>query len=733
MIISDGARAQDWKPGPAPIATKWISEVSADHPLPEYPRPQMTRSEWFNLNGLWDYALTDATDAGRPAAYTGKILVPFPYESSLSGISGQSIPKQRLWYHRTFILPGGWTGQHVLLHFGAVNWESTVLVNNKEIGSHRGGYTGFDFDITDALKPGVNDLVVSAQNPLRVDVADAQVIGKQREKAESIFYTSSTGIWQTVWLEPVPVSHIVGLKLVPDVDAGVLHVTVETGEKAQVEITVNDGATVVAQIKGDAGKTVDVPIANPHLWSPTDPHLYDLNVSLMQSGKMVDSVGSYFGMRKISLGKDEKGRTRIFLNNKFLLEIGLLDQGFWPEGIYTAPTDDALKYDMETVKKMNFNLIRKHAKVEPPRWYYWADKLGLLVWQDMPQAFGAAPDGTTLSEVAKEEWLSEWQAEIDELFNFPSIIVWTTFNEGWGQHDTEAIVAFTQKIDPTRLVNAASGWVDKKVGDIKDTHAYPGPWSGTPEVNRAAVNGEFGGVTRSIPEHRWTTDTFGYGTVLQKEWLATKRYEGLLRTAYKLSDERGTSAFVYTQMTDVEEEINGLMTYDRKVIKLNPDVVATANLGQFPPLPPDPDPDLVPNSEDEPTDWNITTNPPAEGWQAPGFDDSQWKKKPAPFGHGIGGVRTDWRTPDIWIRRKFILPATIPDKLVFTIEHDEDVDIYLNGIQAAKAAGYVDTYITLPVNEAGRNALHAGENTLAAHVHQTTGGQVIDIGIIKMP
>ncbi len=725
------APAQAWKPGPAPLATKWVSEVSPEHPLPEYPRPQMTRPDWLNLNGLWDYALTDAA-AGPPAWYTGKILVPYPYESSLSGISGKSIPRQRLWYRRTFTVPEAWAGRRILLHFGAVNWESAVLVNGRVVGGHRGGYTGFEFDVSDALKPGANELAVSAANPLRVDTADAQVLGKQRDHSFSIFYTSSTGIWQTVWLEPVPQVHITGLKLVPDIDAKVLHITVHASGPVQVSVAARDGGAAVAEAKGDAGSGIDLPIAHPRLWSPGDPHLYDLEVIVSQAGKTVDTVASYFGMRKVSLGKDEKGRTRVFLNNQFLLEIGLLDQGFWPEGIYTAPTDDALKYDMEAAKKMNFNLIRKHAKVEPQRWYYWADKLGMLVWQDMPQAFSGR-DSAPMSEGAAAQWLTEWKAEIAEFGNFPSIIVWTCFNEGWGQHDTEAIAALTHTLDPTRLVNSASGWTDKNVGDLKDIHAYPGPYSTSPEPARAAVNGEFGGVTESVPGHRWTPDTFGYGAVLHKERVATKHYQELLRDAYKLTGEKGTSAFVYTQITDIEEEINGLMTYDRKVFKLDPDIVAAANLGSFPELPPDPHPDLVPTAEDEPVNWRYSTDKPAPGWQAAEFDDSTWKTAPAPFGHKVRGVRTQWTTADIWLRRKFTLPAEIPEKLAFLVEHDEDVEIYLNGAPAGGAPGFTGSYVTLAVNDAGRAALHAGENTLAVHVHQTTGGQVIDLGMVKAP
>jgi hypothetical protein len=370
-----------------------------------------------------------------------------------------------------------------------------------------------------------------------------------------------------------------------------------------------------------------------------------------------------------------------------------------------------------------------HAKVEPPRWYYWTDKLGMLVWQDMPQAFGGKPP-EPLSDSAKQQWLAEWEAEIAEFIDTPSIIVWTTFNEGWGQHDTEEIVALTKKLDPSRLVDDASGWNDKKVGDIADTHDYPGPGSGPPEPDRAAVNGEFGGVTEAIAGHRWEQGrTMGYGAVLQSKWLATKRYLNLLEAAHRLSEDRGTSAFVYTQLTDVEQEINGILTYDRAEVKFDPAVLTAANRGEPVQMPPNPHPGLVPNAQDDPVEWRYTTEKPADGWEKPAFDDSQWLTGPAPFGHGVAGVRTQWTTGDIWIRRHIGLPPQIPARLDFTVFHDEDIEIYLDGVLAASAPGYTKGYVSLPVNDAARAALHPGDNTIAAHVHQTVGGQGVDIGI----
>jgi len=461
--------------------------------------------------------------------------------------------------------------------------------------------------------------------------------------------------------------------------------------------------------------------------SPDDPHLYGLRVAL--TGKSSDSVDSYFAMRKISLGKDELGRARILLNNHFVFQVGALDQGYWPDGIYTAPTDDALRFDIATAKDVGFNLLRKHAKVEPDRWYYWTDKLGMLVWQDMPQCFGAR-DGS-LTDAVESQWLTEWTRILAARENHPSIIVWTTFNEGWGQHDTESIVNFTKQFDPSRLVNDASGWTDKGVGDIRDTHAYPGPWCEIPDGIRASVNGEFGGVTMRVPGHMWTTKVFGYGSTLRSGWKVTQKYQELLKKVYDLRDARGASAVVYTQLTDVEDESNGVLTYDREVIKPITDIIKAANQGRFPPLPPrPPSTDLAPTSEDEPKTWSFTITKPADDWLKINFDASAWKTGPAPFGHDYA-VNTPWTdTPgDIWLRRIVNLPAKIPADLIVLAQHDEDVEVYINGMLAASATGYTADYAALPMSAAARAALKPGPNLIAVHCHQTIGGQVIDVGI----
>jgi beta-galactosidase/beta-glucuronidase len=571
------AANQGWRVAPVQLKTRWARDVNPAAPLPAYPRPQMSRSRWLNLNGLWQYTTT-APDAAPPANYPAhRILVPFAYESSLSGMGGASIPDQRLWYRRSFTVPAAWQGQHVLLHLDAVNWDSSVFVNGHAVGTHRGGYTGFSFDITDQLQPGENELEVSAWNPLRANQPDAQVLGKQRMHPGGIFYTAATGIWQTVWLEPVAAVHITALRMTPDIDHQILRLTVSASADAQYRATAFDGGHAIAIGTGTAGRELDLAIPHPHLWSPDDPHLYTLKVTLVGAGASPDAVASYFAMRKISLGRDAQGQMRMLLNNHFVFEMGTLDQGYWPAGVYTAPTDAALRYDIAITKQLGFNLIRKHAKVEPPRWYYWADKLGILVWQDMPQMFLAK--GQTLTPAASAEFEKEWRAEIAEFYNHPSIIVWTTFNEGWGQHDTAALVALTKQLDPSRLVNDASGWTDMGVGDLQDTHAYPGPGDKPPATDRATVDGEFGGVTMAVPGHMWTTQKLkGYGAVLHDSRLVTSRYQDLLKKIAALRTSDNLSAAVYTQITDVEQEINGLLTYDRAVIKPNLAAIRAANL-----------------------------------------------------------------------------------------------------------------------------------------------------------
>ncbi len=701
----------------------------------------MVRSAWQSLNGPWDYASSGADDTRLPAAFVGKILVPYPFESALSGVRLPSPTNQRLWYHRTFRVPPDWLDrqQRVLLHFGAVNWECSVALNGHELGSHTGGYDAFEFDATESLKPGENDLTVDVRNPLTSDTPDAQILGKQRAHPVSVLYTASTGIWQSVWLEPVPAVHINFVKTISDIDAGVLHIFVNTdGIDTSVEIKLSDGANVIGTVSGKSNADTPLAIPNPHLWSPEDPHLYSLTVRLSAAG--TDAVETYTAMRKISLGKDRLGRTCVLLNNKPVFQVGTLDQGYWPDGLYTAPTDEALKYDIVVAKQLGFNLLRKHAKVEPDRWYYWTDKLGMLVWQDMPQAFG-----DRFTDQTKRQWLTELTRMIATRANHPSIVMWTLFNEGWGQHDTAAITAMATQLDPTRLINSASGGynqiVDGKMsrfrlptppglGDINDTHTYPEPSTEKQDPTRALVCGEFGGVSLRLRGHLWTQGNFGYGKRVSNGWQLTQRYQDLLKDAYRLRDD-GACAVVYTQIADVEEETNGLLTYDRALIKPIAEIVTAANHGNFPTLPAKPiDPAIVPTSEAAPQTWSYTTTQPDDRWSRVHFDAAGWKTGAAPFGKGYT-ANTDWHTDDIWMQRRVTLPATIPAKLKLLVQHDEDVQVFINGVLAADATGYTGDYAELPVSDAARAAIKPGDNVIAVHCDQTVGGQVVDVGLAE--
>jgi hypothetical protein len=439
-------------------------------------------------------------------------------------------------------------------------------------------------------------------------------------------------------------------------------------------------------------------------------------------------------MRKIEVGKDGGGATRLLLNGKFVFQVGPLDQGFWPDGLYTAPTDEALKYDIEITKKLGFNMTRKHVKVEPARWYYWCDKLGLLVWQDMPSGDKSIAPGKpdlVRSPASAKQYEVELKAMIDGLHNHPCIVMWVVFNEGWGQFDTARITKWTKEYDPTRLVNCASGWNDRKVGDVYDVHVYPGPGAPPPEEKRASVLGEFGGLGLGVDGHTWAKKTWGYRGTSSKADL-TRKYEILLRGAYRLKDERALSAAVYTQITDVETEANGLLTYDRAVMKVDLDRVAAANKGDFSRAPERVV--VVPTSQEKAQTWRYTTEKPAGDWFKPDYDAAGWKEGPGGFGtRGTPGavVRTEWNTADIWLRREFTLPGS--GDLYLSLHHDEDAEVYLNGVLAAKVQGFVTGYEDVAINEAALKALKpGGKNVIAIHCHQTTGGQYIDAGLIEL-
>jgi hypothetical protein len=702
--------------------------------LPEYPRPQLRRETWLNLNGIWqlDFAAADeAPPFGKTLSQ--RILVPFPVESALSGVMKHA---DRLWYRRTFRVPAAWRKQRTLLHFGAVDWEAKVYVNRKPVGNHRGGYDPFTFDITDALTDeGDQELVVGVFDPTS---DGTQPRGKQVKKPGGIYYTPITGIWQTVWLEPVPADHIERLKIVPDVDAGKVRITVVTaGNTAGQAVAVAArGNKADYKVTGKPGEAIELKLADPQLWSPESPFLYDLDVRLVQGGKEVDAVQSYFGFRKVEVGKpDPKGPPRILLNGKPIFQVGLLDQGYWPDGLYTAPTDEALKYDIEISKKLGFNLARKHVKVEPARWYYWCDRLGLLVWQDMPSGDrSVAPDKPDLvrTKESAEQFERELERMMDSLHNHPCIITWVVFNEGWGQYDTNRMADLAKKRDPTRLIDSASGWNDRSGGDVHDIHRYPNPGAPPADGKRAGVLGEFGGLGLGVDGHTWAKKTWGYQGMRSQSEL-TRKYERLLDSAWKLRDEQGLCAVVYTQLTDVETEANGLLTYDRAVIKVDIERVAAVNRGDRSRIPHPVV--LVPDSRTKGQVWRYTTEKPAGDWFSPEFKEEGWSKGEGGFGtKGTPGavVRTEWKTADIWIRRNFDLAAEPRGDLYLSLHHDEDAEIYINGVLAGKVSGFITDYEEIPLSPAARKALRAGKNVLAVHCHQTTGGQYIDVGLVTL-
>jgi len=591
LVLCGSCTAQGgYKPADGPLLTRWAKDVSAENALPEYPRPQMVRTEWLNLNGLWDYAIKPKDQAALAREeFDGQILVPYPVESALSGVMKPVGPDNRLWYRRTFEIPKKWKDKRVLLHFGAVDWDATVWVNGKKLGNHRGGYDPFSFDITDALtKSGKQEIVLSVWDPTDTGT---QPRGKQVRKPGGIWYTAVTGIWQTVWLEPVPKTYVESLSIVPDIDKGEVQITANVvGDSAGTGLAAKvAGKGFAGAAASSAGNKLTIKIPDARLWSPEAPYLYDATVSVGSDDEPIDSVKSYFGMRKISLGKDDGGILRLCLNNKPLFQYGPLDQGWWPDGLYTAPTDEALRYDIEVLKKLGCNMLRKHVKIEPDRLYYWCDKLGLMVWQDMPSGdkyIGGNDPDIQRSPESAAQFEAELKAMISTFYNHPCIIMWVPYNEGWGQWDTPRIVNLIKELDSTRLVNNASGWSDRGVGDVHDVHSYPGPAAPPVEDKRAAVLGEFGGLGLPVEGHTWQAEkNWGYRSYTNANEL-TDAYAALIKKLHPLTGAPGLAAAVYTQTTDVEVEVNGLMTYDRAMIKMDAERVAAANKALYmPPAP----------------------------------------------------------------------------------------------------------------------------------------------------
>lgn len=576
MLFSSTAFAQ-YAPAGDRIMTEWASQVSPDNALPEYPRPMMVRADWQNLNGLWQYAITPKGEKA-PMNYDGDILVPFCIESALSGVQKEVGADNALWYSKSFSVPSKWKNGRVLLHFGAVDWMTDVWVNGVKVGSHTGGYAPFSFDITQALQPKDNQIVMRVWDP-----TDGSYIprGKQVRKPNGIWYTSVTGIWQTVWLESVPEDYIQDIVSTPDLDKATVKVDIDFTNPTKNDLYLVEvlyEGKVVAEGKSINGQAVEVNMPEDFLlWTPDHPFLYDLNVKVFRNGKILDKVQSYFAMRSFDTQRDSNGIVRLMLNGKPIFQYGPLDQGWWPDGLYTAPTDEALAFDIQKTKDFGYNMIRKHVKVEPARWYYHCDRLGMIVWQDMPSGgrgpgwhtteYYQGPESLRTSE-SEECYKKEWAEIITALKSVPCIGVWVPFNESWGQFKTMEIVEMTEKLDPTRLVNPASGGNFYLTGDILDLHHYPDPKMVLYDPTRATVLGEYGGIGRKVEGHTWVKDQ-GWGYVeFDSEEKVTDTYVEYANTLFNMISQ-GFSAAVYTQTTDVEVELNGLMTYDRKVIKLD--------------------------------------------------------------------------------------------------------------------------------------------------------------------
>lgn len=752
-VISFGASAAGWAPAEGPLATRWTKDVTPKNALPEYPRPQMTRSDWMNLNGLWEYAIQKIEDP-RPASFDGEILVPYPVESALSGVMKQVDDTHLLWYRREFSIPKSWAGRRVLLHFGAVDWEAQVWVNGKLMADHMGGYDPFTCDITEALrKSGNQEITVRVFDPTD---KGPQPRGKQVLSPEGIYYTPTTGIWRTVWIEPVPETYISNLKITPDVDRRSVDVIVNSFQKnvsAHVELSAPSGGALKLAASGGLGKAIRIifPKKTPmNLWSPNNPFLYDLRIKLMMGGKVVDTVRSYVGMRKISIAKDAGGTPRIFLNNAPLFMHGVLDQGFWPDGLYTAPTDAALRFDIESILSLGFNMARKHVKVEPDRWYYWCDRLGLIVWQDMPSGDAYPPNGAKEIQRTDESagyYNHELRAMIDSLYNHPSVVMWIPFNESWGQFDTVRVTDWVKMYDPSRLVDNASGWNDMGRGDVHDIHSYPEPNAPPIETHRAAVVGEYGGLGFTVGGHNWREGmariegknpesgrNWGYRDFKESEPLL-RQYKSLMTLLERLIRWKGLSAAVYTQITDVEIEVNGLFSYDRDVLKYNRARIKEANnrlYGMIAKGQNERALTVIPTAQEDAGEWRFSVRRPEDNWAAAGFSDTDWRSGKGGFGMmGVNNriIGSQWSTKQIWLRRAFDVDRNDCREPLLSVYHDGDYEAFINGVPAVSAKGSVNAYELIDIDPRAAAAIHSGKNVLAVTCRSAGGNAYIDAGL----
>lgn len=741
LILSVVVQAQKNEVLKYSMKTRWSDQMDKSNPWPEYPRPQLSRDTyWQSLNGKWEYAIAKKGKS-QPKKFDGNILVPFAVESELSGVKKLVGQEHYLWYRRLFDAADLAADERLILHFGAVDWEAVVYLNGEEVGSHRGGYDAFEFDLTDHLRDGQQELVIRVWDP---SDKGTQPRGKQVSDPFGIWYTPVTGIWQTVWLEKTPAIRITNLKLTPNIDTRQLDVqswTNKGSEGLRVEVIASaDGKVVSTKSYDLTQKSEQLSIEQPRLWSPEDPFLYDLRVRLIDAnGKTLDQVDSYFGMRKISLGKDANGYTRILLNNRPLFQFGLLDQGWWPDGLYTAPTEEAMLYDVKMTKEMGFNMIRKHVKVEPARYYYHCDRMGMLVWQDMP-------NGNYLRELRIEAWEEEdanrpkesavqFEAELkemmDQFHSFPSILVWVPFNEGWGQYDTERVTKWVTEYDPSRLIDSPSGWADRGVGDMIDIHLYPGPGMEPVEENRAAVLGEFGGLGYPVKDHLWwDKKNWGYLT-FHDEDTYVREFEKLMKGLQGLVGS-GLSGAIYTQTTDVEGEVNGLITYDREVTKVAPEklrkLIAPLYSEYWSAR------RLVRDSEQEANQWKVSFTEPDQKWRSIQYDDFNWDTQDAPFSSYENPFlpnATEWSSDKLYARKTFSV-NTIPSTMY--LRHylpKAGLKLWLNGtliFEQKDQGGRKRHYTDVAISE-WLHLLKTGKNVLTAEVTRQDEKASFDVGI----
>lgn len=740
--------AEEWAPKTAPIMTTWGESIDPDNVWQEYPRPQLTRSEWMNLNGLWGYfcrkSQIDYSYEANAETFAEQILVPYPIESALSGIMSSTYEantRSTFMYRRTFTLPAEYAGKNILLHFGAVDWKCVIYINGEEAGSHTGGSDPFSVDITPYLnESGEQEVVVAVTDPTN---NGGQPVGKQSITPTGMWYTPVSGIWQTVWLEPVNPVHVTRYEVVPDIDRSCLGLKIlcdDNAATANVNVVFN-GVTVATAKNVSVNENTAINIPDQQLWSPDDPNLYDLEIELMKDGNKVDEVKGYFGMRKFSRAMAD-GRPCLMLNNEPLFLMGPLDQGWWPESLLTPPSYEAMIFDLKATKELGMNMTRKHIKVEPDLWYEWCDRNGLIVWQDMPS--GGTQGTLGDADFIQNNFYDESVRIVNALKQHPSIGAWVPFNEGWGQFDGLHTVRGVNAVrnadaDMGRLMNSVTGWTDYGLGDFYDRHNYPAPDAYVDEANRRISScGEYGGITMLVEEHQWAGSEWVYTSVSNSDDY-TDLFIQYLDQLQDLQQEKGLWAAVYTQITDVEKELNGIYTYDRKVLKVTEEqheriknkILQIINNRRFREI------STIVEAADERSDiqWQYTFTQPAEGWEKADFDDSGWNTGVAGFGDRDPYYRTSWTGDtdlDIWIRRHFTLDGLDEadvDGLRLWMFHDDDTQVYINGVLACSVAKWNDNYQAFEISDEAKAALNLnGDNVIAIHAWQDYGGRYIDAG-----